>query len=564
MDKVKQFLEVARKHHFWILCGVAALVGLLVLMTSSGRLTAETTARKKEIEDNHRAVKDSPAKSPNETWTTGMGANTTAAREHVRSAWTNEYDKQKQGIFIWPKEVLGEDFIKDIASVEEGKKADLDTVLRERYLRTVTELARELPKIVDAEVAPDTAVVGAAPMNPMPPVDANGNPILVDHKVNWDPASQQAIFETFTWFQAPSTTIVRQAQEELWVYEGLCKVIRDVNKNAKGSHDAPISGIHELAIAYQAHSGLGTGGFGGTTRGVERVKGPAAGGLGEGARGPMAGPEGSAPGAGTPPNPKERCKGIMGGGIGRPALGGTPAPDAAAPAGGNPDDIWKGFRYVDETGKPLATGAEVDASALEFNLMPFLMRLTINPKEIDELLIACRNSTLPIEVREVDLLEGAGGTSAPSGPSMMPPRSGGGMRGEEGGYGGGLGGGHMPTPQMSGQGIPQPKTVQIEVRGVVYLMKKPDPAKLGITPPEGMPPVDGTTPGTPPAQTTPPTAAAPCKSEIRSTKYEINSNHTIQNSRLIAASFPRLDFVSKFGVRISNFELRSRCSIRSA
>jgi hypothetical protein len=51
--------------------------------------------------------------------------------------------------------------------------------------------------------------------------DANGNEIIPDHKVVWDPQAQQEIFDTYYWIESPSTTIVRQAQEELWVYESL-------------------------------------------------------------------------------------------------------------------------------------------------------------------------------------------------------------------------------------------------------------------------------------------------------------------------------------------------------
>jgi hypothetical protein len=246
---------------------------------------------------------------------------------------------------------------------------------------------------------------------------------------------------------------------------------------------------------------------------------------------------------------------------------GPPAADAAAPAG-NPDDMWKGYRYVDETGKPLATAAEVDGSPLEFNLMPFRMRLTINPKDIDEFLIACRNSVLPIEVREIDLLEGAGSTSAPASPTMMPPRGGGGMRHGEGDEFGPRGGGGYAPPAMMPQGggvpgVPQQKTVQIEVAGVVYLIKTPDPTKLG-PPPEGGAPADGAAPATPAENVTaptpmPPAAAAPEKSEIRiatrrgEAKYEANRKDEIQNGCVFVLNFPGLEFVSRFGFRISDF-----------
>ena len=49
MDKVKHFLELARKHHFWILCGVSAVVGLIVWYMSTSQLDTEFKADQGKI-----------------------------------------------------------------------------------------------------------------------------------------------------------------------------------------------------------------------------------------------------------------------------------------------------------------------------------------------------------------------------------------------------------------------------------------------------------------------------------------------------------------------------------
>jgi hypothetical protein len=489
MDKVKHYLEVARKHHFWILCGVAAMVAVIVWMMATNKLAAEFKTREGEIKSQLSALKGINAPHPNETWTTGMEKTTADARESVRSAWTLLYQDQKEKIFKWPA-VLGEDFLKAIARVEDGKDAYLKQNLRERYLNRVRDLAKGLPKIVDAAVVEDQMAPGVAPMNPM--IDPNtGLPIIINHRVVWDPQSQQEIFDTFTWLESPSTPIVRQAQEELWVYKALCDVIAGVNKDSTGPHDAPITAIQQMHIAYLAQSGS----MGGTptTGRVMRVKTSVAsmGGGEDMMRGGMGASMEGGPGAGTPPDPKQRCKGAASGGFGGRGLGF--GADAAAPAPvGDPDDMWKAFRYVDETGKPLATAAEVDASPLEFNLMPFRMRLTINPKEIDRLLVEFRNSTLPLLVKEVRVGEVVG-TAGATGGGMMGG-FGGGFRGGRGGFEDEGGPGMMPMPSGA-TGMPQQKTIQIEVSGVAYLIKKPDPSKLGPT--EGGVPADGAAPVVP-------------------------------------------------------------------
>ena len=51
MDKVKHFLELARKHHFWILCGVSAVVGLIVWYMSTSQLDTEFKAEQNKTID---------------------------------------------------------------------------------------------------------------------------------------------------------------------------------------------------------------------------------------------------------------------------------------------------------------------------------------------------------------------------------------------------------------------------------------------------------------------------------------------------------------------------------
>jgi hypothetical protein len=132
MDKVKQFLEVARKHHFWILCGVVALVGLIVMVMATGKLSAQFKTWDSDIKAKLNSVQGITAPHPNQDWNDGMSKNTAAARESVRASWTTLYQHEVDNIFKWP-DALGKDFLNDIAKVEEGKKADLDRNLREHY-----------------------------------------------------------------------------------------------------------------------------------------------------------------------------------------------------------------------------------------------------------------------------------------------------------------------------------------------------------------------------------------------------------------------------------------------
>ena len=157
------------------------------------------------------------------------------------SAWQALYDQQKTETFIWPKG-LGDDFIQAVAATE-GTKDELELPLLERFKDRVQNAPAARAAIVDSE--PPT-IAGAVPP---------ANPIPVERHVVWQ--SLNEIQQAFEWDRNPTTQIVKQAQEELWVYQAICKeVIAEVNSGSHGYHDAPINEIVALDIAYLANDGL--------------------------------------------------------------------------------------------------------------------------------------------------------------------------------------------------------------------------------------------------------------------------------------------------------------------
>lgn len=76
----------------------------------------------------------------------------------------------------------------------------------------------------------------------------------------------------------------------------------------------------------------------------------------------------------------------------------TPQPVAAA----DPDETLRNWIYVDFTGKPLS-GVELAAAADSqmVHLMPFVMRLVIDQRQIDALLASLSTAAIPIDVRQV-------------------------------------------------------------------------------------------------------------------------------------------------------------------
>ena len=282
--------------------------------------------------------------------------------------------------------------------------------------------------------------------------------------VEWDKTNRDAITKPFFWTEIPDTEQVRLSQEDLWVYEALLRIIKDVNKGATGYDDAPIRRIDALEIGRDAVAswqkvreqvfrglgggvGVGVGGMGG------RPNLPP--------RGPMSPP---APGqSGMSASRKDMMTRMGPMGPGRMGMG---AQEKASPLTD---------RYVDANGEPLADPAKPPFE--EFKMMPICLRLLISEKKIPQLLAECANSNMPISVRAVRLAPDAGEaiTLAGTGPlaGIMGPGAGPARREAPP-----TRSRSMPGEERQASGEPR-GYLPIEVDGIIYIYNPPDMKKLG-------------------------------------------------------------------------------------
>jgi hypothetical protein len=482
MDKVKQYLELARKHHFWVLCIIAIVAGVVAWYLSSSKLSAEFKANSSQIDGTFTSLKGVPPDQPHDDWTPGYNKETQAVSQDVLAAWKELYQQQKDKVFVWPKE-LSQDF-RDAANQISDPNAVIPRKLREYYQSMVKQQVDRLPAIVDAPTLDELA---------------GGGTTEQEHSVDWSQSSLKGIEESFDWSERPSTLLIKFAQEELWVYQALCHVIKSANEGSNGKHDSVVQEIQAMDIAYDAVEDSP----GGSGR-IESITGSG------GGPAVPSGPGG--PGTANA-RPDPRTRGKREASRGSFSFGGGEA--AAAPT--NPDDLWKTYRYVnlDGTAKP---GGEADAPGGEFNLMPFRLLLKMDSRYIDKLLVAFRNSDLPFEVQQVRInpehasasAGGGGGGGGrfsrpggpPSGPPMGGPPIGGGMGPPIGGSGR-MGGGN----RSNGETQQHDRTVTVEIRGVAYLIKPPDLQKLHVAPATDAAPADAASTVATPAGVTAPAPA---------------------------------------------------------
>ncbi len=328
MDKVKHFLELARKHHFWILCGVSAVVGLIVWYMSTSQLDTEFKADQTKIAGVKSGLNIS-GEQPHADWPDGMAGETKKVRESVWKAWNELYQNQKENVFVWPKQLLKPEFLAAAASLE-GDKPTLPREWREYYQSAVKNQVRELAKTVDAATLDESTTASA------------NQPTPRQHKVIWN--TLQDIADSFDWTEPPSAWLVKAAQEELWVYQALCKIIAEMNKDATGTHDAPVNEIIELSIAYAAAEDS----FGGQTeRRLEEISNCAAAG-----RERLNVIDGGDAANAMPLRPTLKTRGKKNSDTRQPFAAG-----ATDPSAGDADYIWKCWRYVfgtdEKKGKPM-------------------------------------------------------------------------------------------------------------------------------------------------------------------------------------------------------------------
>ncbi|MDD3586610.1 MAG: hypothetical protein PHQ75_05465, partial [Thermoguttaceae bacterium] len=333
-----------------------------------------------------------------------------------------------------------------------------------------------------AEAAGQVGVVSAGEAPKMPGLPPYRERRRVVGNVDW-PSPEIYALPTWPAGSYPLSIEVWYAQESLWVYEALIRVIEETNKEAPDNVTiAPVKRIENLLIGQQA--GL-------AWKSIETPIGDLTGsglssiGSMEGMAGPAGGPGGDGgPGAGGGPG---------GEGMNRAEASGRTEPQVLL-------NILLG-RYLDAANAPLP--AETAPPFAEFNRMPVCLKLVVDQRRIPDILVNCANCSMPIDIKHVRICPdnavsfsmpapgGVGGIGAASamgmggemggagGPGMGAPGGGGagpGAGAEPGGASGGIEIGRSEISQTGGYGV---DAIHIEIYGIINIFNEPNLASFG-------------------------------------------------------------------------------------
>ena len=533
MDQVKVALAVLKKQHFWILCALIIIPSVVVWKMAVGHVSEQFDARKGEVEGHLSKVQGikGDTEHPNQKTIADLKVQAGNLSEEVFGVWGELYRNQ-QKLNPWPQE-LGPTFINMVTALREDqdfprKKFNEDyRMFIDNHLPSLDGIIdRRRPKELEIEESAKASSAMAMAMGSMATARSGlRGPLEYEGIVEWADSNRNSVRARFTWSATPSTAKVRVAQEDLWIYEAMLRVIAETNAGATGNFNAAVKRIEYLNIG-QAAGGLSQGGsmYGG---------GSGMGGMGGMDMMDMGGMEMG----GMEMGAMEEGSGSMGGGM--------------ASSAASEDTRLLGNRYVDQDGKPLGAGAAPPYA--EFKMMPVKLGVVVDQGRISDLLVNCANCTMPIDVRRVSLWSKGGGASSfnvgggygrGTGMDM-----GGGMELDGMGMGGmgmggmGMGGMGMGGMGMGGMGMNEDmgmegygggvgsrggatgtrreqitlvsqKDIPVEIEGIIYIFNKPARETMmtgteeGATTPAPLDTEPSPTPAPPaPSETTPETAA---------------------------------------------------------
>jgi len=452
MDKLNNALELAKKHHFWVLVGAVVVVGIMT-WTFAEAENSKYFKRRKTTLDNHfknmdgicgyRKIRKNGEKEavskqsqhPNERVIRAIEDDTEKLETDVANAWRTLFNIQKANNRL--PDGLTPRFKRAFSQLKHDQKYQGENTLPNHLLEEYQSfIGNRFPKLFEqvqvlkSKPKKQESAAGDSAREPYKPDEEKPSEEEEEMEglVQWDESKRQELIDRFTWRDRPSTLKVVLAQEDLWVYEALLRVIQNTNEGATDRFNAAVKRIDALDIGPDAVAAWEE-----SEQAILKV--------------PAKGAEMGTSTSGT----SYTATGSSYGGM---ALSQGVSEGSAASIEG--EELQDG-RYVDDKGQPLKADAALPYN--QFKMMPIRMAL----------LIECANSSMPIKVRRFRL-NSTGGSEAldltlAAGAERMPS------------YGGDFRGGRRIQAQKVGEqqrsAIDNSYDVPVEIQGVIYIYNRP-------------------------------------------------------------------------------------------
>ena len=390
MDQLKEVLGVLRRQHFWFIAPILLIVGLVGWMMANKRLTQEYEANKTKVQSYLSQMQSvsSQQPHPNPDYEAGMEQLIAQRRDNVRAAWERKWERQKQEL-KWPDDLPAE-FVSIVDQMRPIEKVDVDrrpipSLMRRTYQGFIKKMLPRLANRIGAKWEPssmgrfggfDGGGFRSEPRRE--PTEGIGEARAVEEEpilVLWDPRNQGLIDQRFDWGDNPPSTLeVLYAQEDLWVLTTLIEIIQRTNGDAMIRSQAAIKAIDYIQIGKDVTPP--------SQQGFKVIRPEPLGGE------DSAADDSVAAAAEEPPV------------FGPDIIEGAAEPGVEGAA--LPDNIKLELvknRYYDENYEPIA---DLQSSLVTVaKRIPVRMRLLMDQRKINALLVECANAPLTFEVRQL-------------------------------------------------------------------------------------------------------------------------------------------------------------------
>ena len=96
MDKLKDFLMILKKYHFWVLCGIVLVTTLVLWWMATSSLAERYQTEKAAVDSKFKALTKIEVNHPNQLVIDKIREQDKALRQDVFSAWEVLYRQQKE------------------------------------------------------------------------------------------------------------------------------------------------------------------------------------------------------------------------------------------------------------------------------------------------------------------------------------------------------------------------------------------------------------------------------------------------------------------------------------
>ena len=241
MDKIKALLAKIQRHHFWVLAAVGVAIMLYCWNESVHEIERGFKKNKTAVSSQFKKMKTDSQRSvfPNESWIKETTNVANKVSDNVAAAWTDVIEMQQKGT-AWPNHIVGDDgnetfdpdqgeidlrgFADEVAKEESDEEK---AVLVLHYAEAAPLLIRELRKILDVDEG--TGQGG----------------------VDWDQSNYDLLKKAYATDEIKNLkwSDCRDRQKFLWVFQAMGQAIANTNKDEDDKYNLPIHTIKELAVA---------------------------------------------------------------------------------------------------------------------------------------------------------------------------------------------------------------------------------------------------------------------------------------------------------------------------